>query len=163
MKRLSGSLTISLKVRSLLCHGIFSILFLVLLATVSCRTYTPQEMKARYVKFFVFEERHTPKKLRLQLVPGTTREQVYAFYARQPMSSHLRSETGWTAAASGTNAHIFEVIGTYEWLHDQKVQRCDVFESPVGHSFMQLLPDIDYVFFDASDKSIGFHHEIVGD
>ena len=136
---------------------------LLLSAVVGCRTFTPQEMKVRYAKWFIFEERHAPKKLKRQLMPGMTREQVHAFYGRQPMSSHVRPEMGW-ATAAGTNAHTFEVAGTYEWLHEHKVQRCDVFESPVGHSyFMQLRPDIDSVFFDASDKLIDFHHEMVGD
>jgi hypothetical protein len=138
-------------------------LALVLLVMVGCQTYTPQEMKVRFAKFFVFEERHTPKKLKRELMPGMTREQVHTFYKGQPMSLHLRPANGWEVGVAGTNAHTVMVVGTYEWLHERKVQRCDVYVSPAAHSYFQLLADRDYVFFDGADKLIGFHHEMVGD
>lgn len=139
------------------------VLVVLLVAIVGCRRFSPEEMKVRYVKFFVFEEKHAPKSLKRQLTPGITRAQAHAFYKHQPMSSHIRPAAGWTTTGSGTNGHIFRAADTYEWLHETNAHRCDVFQSPAGHSYLQLLPDIDYLFYDPSDKLIGFHHEMVGD
>ncbi len=148
---------------SLMTGFIMRILLLSLLLTViGCRSYTPEEMKMRSAKFFIFEERHAPKWLKLHLTPGMTHAQVRALFQREPISSY-QVENSWATPADTKKRSTFATVRTFEWLHDKNVQRCDVFQSPALHSSFQLLPDVDYLFFDEADKLVGFHHEMTRD
>ena len=124
------------------------------LVTLGCRRFTPEEMEARETRYFTSLDRHPPRDMKRHLAVGMTRSEVEGVYRKPPAFSQVRPPGGWPTNEYGRES-VFRNVILYQRVHGVQVHRCDVFESFT--SFMQLNPNLDFMFFDVDERLIGYH------